>query len=166
MQPSVLRARTCLVVGVALSLAALLTIHARAQTTPQDHVHEMSHEVMPFDLAKTVHIFLMTEQGGVERVVTREDEASDQIPLIQQHLQKEARQFQKGDYSDPQRLHAVDMPGLKELHEGASHVKVTYEPLPHGAEISFETTDLHLLTAVHRWFGAQLSEHGADARAE
>jgi hypothetical protein len=27
-------------------------------------------------------------------------------------------------------------------------------------------TDLRLLTALHRWFGAQLSEHGADARAE
>jgi hypothetical protein len=23
-----------------------------------------------------------------------------------------------------------------------------------------------LLTALHRWFGAQLSEHGADAKAE
>ena len=38
--------------------------------------------------------------------------------------------------------------------------------LPAGAQLSFKTDDLHLLTAIHRWFGAQLSEHGADARAE
>jgi hypothetical protein len=161
-----LSATTQLVVGIAASLTAFLTIPALAQTTQQGHVHQMSHEVMPFDLSKTVHIFKMTEQGGVERVVTRQDAASDQVPFIQQHLEKEARQFEKGDYSDPQQLHGVDMPGLKELEQGASHVKVSYKALPNGAEISFETTDLRLLTAVHRWFGAQLSEHGADARAE
>jgi hypothetical protein len=38
--------------------------------------------------------------------------------------------------------------------------------LSDGAEITFKTTDPHLLTAIHRWFGAQLSEHGADAKAE
>ena len=32
--------------------------------------------------------------------------------------------------------------------------------------ITFETKELGIITAIHRWFGAQLSEHGADARAE
>ena len=58
------------------------------------------------------------------------------------------------------------MPGLKELQLGAQRVKVSYADLPDGAVITFETTDPHLLTAIHRWFGAQLSEHGADAKAE
>ena len=58
------------------------------------------------------------------------------------------------------------MPGLKELQAGAADIKVSYATLPTGAELTFETTDLHLLTAIHRWFGAQLSEHGPDAKAE
>jgi hypothetical protein len=58
------------------------------------------------------------------------------------------------------------MPGLMDLQNGASRIKVSYASVSSGAEITFETTDLHLLTAIHRWFGAQLSEHGADARAE
>lgn len=58
------------------------------------------------------------------------------------------------------------MPGLKELQEGASNISITYTALPNGAEITFETGDLHLLTAIHRWFGAQLSEHGADAKSQ
>jgi hypothetical protein len=74
--------------------------------------------------------------------------------------------FQHGNYSDPASLHGSDMPGLKDLKAGASLVKVSYATLPSGAEITFETTDLHMLTALHRWFGAQLSEHGADARSE
>jgi hypothetical protein len=91
---------------------------------------------------------------------------ADQIILIQQHLREEAARFQHGDYSDPTTLHGAEMPGLKELQLGAPRIKVSYSNLPKGAEITFETTDLHLLTAIHRWFGAQLSEHGADAKAE
>jgi hypothetical protein len=137
-----------------------------AQTTRQQHIHEMAHRVMPFDISKTVHVFKMTEDGGVERVVTREAKWHDQIALIQKHLKHEAERFQQGDYSDPEELHGADMPGLKELQEGASRIKVSYAALPNGAEIRFETSDLHLQTAIHRWFGAQLSEHGADARPE
>jgi len=151
--------------ALAVALACLIP-PISAQTTQQEHVHQMSHNVMPFDISKTVHIFKMTELGGVERVVTREAGASDQVALIQMHLRHEAEQFQKGNYSDPAKLHGEGMPGLKELQEGASHIKVSYTTLPNVAEIKFETTDLHLLTAIHRWFGAQLSEHGADAKAE
>jgi hypothetical protein len=134
--------------------------------TQQEHVHQMAHSVMPFDMSKTVHIFKMNESGGVQRVVAKDPGATDQIALIRKHLKHEAENFQHGDYSDPAKLHGADMPGLKELRAGASRIKVSYAPLPAGAEITFETTDLHLLTAIHRWFGAQLSEHGADARSE
>ena len=134
--------------------------------TKQEHVHEMAHSVMPFDISKTVHIFKMTESGGVQRVIAKDPDATEQITLIRQHLYHEAQKFQRGDYSDPQKLHGAQMPGLKELEAGASHIKVLYEAVPSGGEITFETTDLHLLTAIHRWFGAQLSEHGADAKSE
>jgi hypothetical protein len=58
------------------------------------------------------------------------------------------------------------MPGLRDLEAGAARIKVSYTALANGAEITFETADLHLLTAIHRWFGAQLSEHGSDATSE
>ena len=147
--------------------AALLgcAAHASAQS-PQAHVHDSAHKVMPFDIAKTVHVFRMTEQGGVQRVLIRDTSAKEQVPFIQQHLKHEAGRFQQGDYSDPGTLHGSGMPGLSELQAGAAHIKVTYAALPDGAELSFSTEDRHLLTAIHRWFGAQLSEHGADARAE
>jgi hypothetical protein len=134
--------------------------------TQQEHVHQMAHSVMPFDMSKTLHIFKMTESGGVQRVVARNADDTKQIAFIQQHLKYEAEKFQRGDYSDPAMLHGADMPGLKDLQAGASGIKISYATLPLGAEITFRTTDLHLLTAIHRWFGAQLSEHGADAKAE
>lgn len=134
--------------------------------TPQEQVHQMAHSVMPFDISKTVHIFKMTEFGGIQQVIVKDPGSIDQIAFIQQHLLHEAERFQRGDYSDPAKLHGTQMPGLKELQVGSSEIKVSYATLPTGAELTFKTTDLHFLTAIHRWFGAQLSEHGADAKAE
>jgi hypothetical protein len=155
---------SCLALSAAVAL--LFGSTALFAQTRQEHVHQMGHTVMPFDLAKTVHIFKMTESGGVQRVIVKDPDSTGQIALIQQHLRQEAEKFQHGDFSDPAKLHGADMPGLKDLQDGASHIKISYATLPLGAEITFETTDLHLLTALHRWFGAQLSEHGADARSE
>ena len=121
---------------------------------------------MPFDMLKTVHIFKMTEYGGIERVLAKDPNDIEQVILIQEHLEQESERFQHGDYSDPAKLHGINMPGLKELQAGTAGIKISYKALSAGAEISFETTDIHLLTAIHRWFGAQLSEHGADAKAE
>lgn len=152
--------------GLLILALALLSFTNGFSQTVQKHVHQMSHSVMPFDMTQTIHIFKMTASGGVQRVVAKNPNAADQIALIRQHLQHEAVNFQRGDYSDPVMLHGTDMPGVKDLQSGASRIKVSFSIIPDGAEISFQTTDVHLLTAIHRWFGAQLSEHGADARAE
>jgi hypothetical protein len=129
----------------------------------QEQIRHMGHTVMPFDLSKTTHIFQMTVTGGILGVVAKDPKDTEQISLIQQHLQYQAEQFQKGDYSNPAALHGQDMPGLKELADGTTLVTVAYAATPLGGEITFTTSDPHLLTAIHRWFGAQLSEHGADA---
>jgi hypothetical protein len=149
-----------------ITLVLVLGATAAWAETKREHVHHMAHDVMPFDLAKTTHIFRMTDSGGVERVIVKDASDKDQVVLVQQHLLHEAEAFQRGDYSDPASLHGGEMPGLKELQSGAKQVSVRYSALPNGAEITFETADLHLLTAIHRWFGAQLSEHGADAVSE
>ncbi len=144
---------------------AVCSFGAFGETT-QEHVHHMSHEVMPFEMAKTLHIFKMTATGGVQKVIARDPQSTDQIALIRQHLKKEAARFQRGDYGDPAALHGADMPGLKELKARASEIKVQYAELPAGAQLIFTVPDVALLTSLHRWFGAQLSEHGADAKAE
>lgn len=69
--------------------------------TQQEHVHGMSHRVMPFDMAKTMHVFEMTETGGIQRVIVKDRSDTDQVVLTQRHLREEASRFQHGDYSDP-----------------------------------------------------------------
>lgn len=161
---SILSARKGRVLAAATLLAA--STLAPAQTV-QEHVHRHGHDVMPFDLGKTVHIFRMTEDGGTQKVVLREDSPQpEQVRMIQHHLAMEASEFQKGNFADPMHLHGTAMPGLREMQAGAARMQISYRALPDGGEIRFRTRDIKLVTAVHRWFGAQLSEHGADARAE
>jgi hypothetical protein len=90
---------------------------------------------------------------------------AEQVQLIQHHLMMEAAAFQKGDFTDPAQLHGATMPGLQELRSGSRRIEIAYRPLPTGAQIRFKSDDIRLITAIHRWFGAQLSEHGGDAQA-
>jgi len=103
----------------------------------QGMIHGMGQLVMPFDLSKTLHIFEMTESGGIQQVVVRDPADLDQVPMIQQHLRHEAMSFSNGDYSDPTSLHGADMPGVKELAEGAARIRIEFLPLPNGAQIVF-----------------------------
>ena len=153
------------VVLVTLSLAVLSWTGWLAPPAGdrQSSVHDMGQTVMPFDLGETTHVFEMTETGGIQEVVA--DDASDnaQVSLIRQHLQHEALRISTGDFSDPSSLHGSDMPGVSELAQGADRITIEYAELPNGAQITFTAADLHLLTALHRWFGAQLSDHASDA---
>ena len=78
-------------------------------------IHEMGSHVMPFDLAKTTHVFEMTETGGIQKVTIRDAKDVDQLAPIRQHLMHESMRFSEGDFSDPTSLHGKDMPGIKEL---------------------------------------------------
>lgn len=169
--PSHPRRNLLLVAGISFLLAVVAILGilfwvgwlTPPPTNQQAMVHNMGHQVMPFDLSQTTHIFEMTDSGGIQQVIAKDPGDKAQISLIQQHLQHEAMRFGTGDFSDPTSLHGAEMPGVKELAGSTTQVKIEYTTLPNGAQITFTTQDLHLITAIHRWFGAQLSDHGSDA---
>ncbi|BBA35079.1 cytochrome c family protein [Methylocaldum marinum] len=151
--------------GIVLALGLPAT--APAQTASPERIEEVAKrgaEVMPFDLKQTQHIFTKTETGGVQQVVVRDPADAGQIELIRQHLTKISQDFARGDFSDPARIHGEDMPGLAELRSAPSgKFGVEYRELPNGAEIAYSSEDPALIAAVHRWFDAQITEHGHDA---
>jgi hypothetical protein len=118
--------------------------------------------VMPFSMNDTMHMFHPSANGGTMEVVVRDDNAH-QIALVRQHLNREAAAFARGNYSDPADIHGRTMPGLRELSSGASRIRVQYAQTNSGARISFTTSDPALVSALHRWFRAQVSDHGRDA---
>ena len=119
--------------------------------------------VMPFDLEQTTHLFKKTGDGGVQRVITTDSANESQVVLIRKHLQREAKKFQRGDFSSPTEIHGHEMPGLTALSTNASRLDVHYSDFPNGGQIIYTTRDPALLNALHRWFDAQLYDHGSHA---
>lgn len=130
----------------------------------QQQVAEKGSDVMPFDLKATTHVYEKTENGGVQGVVADDPDDAENVAAIREHLREQADAFSRGEFSDPASIHGEQMPGLAELEAGAERVEVRYEGLPDGARIVLTSEDPGLVGAVHRWFDAQLSDHGDDAR--
>jgi hypothetical protein len=117
-------------------------------------------QVMPFDLTRTTHTFTKTDTGGVETVVVNDPSDERNLALIRSHLAQESAMFHTGNYSDPAKIHGMDMPGLKELEAGAARVDVAYADVANGAQITYSSTEPALVAALHSWFDRQISDHG------
>jgi hypothetical protein len=135
-----------------------------AETQRQAEVSELGQDVMPFSLNGTTHIFTKNAQGGIQRVVVKNSSDTAQVTLIRQHLQEIREQFLKGDFSGPSHIHGQDMPGLAQLRDAkAGQIAIAYRGIQGGAQLSYQTSDAALVAALHKWFDAQLSDHGKDA---
>jgi hypothetical protein len=75
----------------------------------------------------------------------------------------EAMRFQRGDFSDPINLHGASISGISEHLKGAVNIRIEYSQILEGTQIAFIAGDIHLVTEIHRWFGAQWSDPCSDA---
>jgi hypothetical protein len=157
-----LAAAGALIVSSAAALVLFATAILPAQTR-QKEVATKGAKVMPFNLEQTTHVFQKLDDGGLQKVVVKDPSNKKQIALIQSHLKEESERFRKGDFSDPAKIHGEDMPGLAQLKAGAAKIDIRYTSLPDGAQIRYTAKDPMLVTALHQWFSAQLSDHGHHA---
>lgn len=145
--------------------AAHMRVMADAQR--QAEVSQRGKDVMPFSLPATTHIFTKNAEGGVQRVVAKQSSDATQVKLIRQHLQEIREQFLKGDFSGPTHIHGQDMPGLLELTEAKpGQIDIAYKDVKGGAQLTYKAKEATLVAALHKWFDAQLSDHGKDAVEE
>lgn len=145
--------------------AAPLTAHA-AGAERQAEVARLGADVMPFSLKATTHVFTKTADGGTQRVLAKSAAETTQVRLVRAHLHDIQAEFLKGDFSGPSHIHGNEMPGLSDLKSAQpGQVTIDYKDVAGGAELTYRTADTKLVAALHQWFDAQLSDHGADAMA-
>lgn len=137
-----------------------------ADAQRQAEVAKRGADVMPFNLKDTTHVFIKTQNGGIQRVIAKNPSDTRQIALVREHLRAIQAQFVKGDFSGPTHIHGQAMPGLSELKAAKpGQIEIQYREVDAGAELTYRSEDRMLVAALHRWFDAQLSDHGADATA-
>jgi len=147
--------------------AAVLSAPAGAAGAQrQAEIAKRGPDVMPFSLKATQHVFTKTPEGGVQKVIARNTADNEQVKLVRGHLRDIQTQFLKGDFSGPTHIHGAEMPGLADLKAAnPGQIAIDYKEVAGGAELTYRTGDAKLATALHNWFDAQVSDHGADAMA-
>jgi hypothetical protein len=164
--------KNVLVIGGAAVLSFLVmlfflySIESDQPPATQDEVRAPETFVPPFDPEKAFSMFQMLPDGGVQVVTVKDASDQRQIELIQAYFQDISGKFSSGDFSDAARVHAQDMSWLDDLTAGAKQIDVSYTVLPNGGQIRFTTSDPSLVSAIHRWLMAQVSdwENQASAR--
>lgn len=129
----------------------------------QTEVAQRGASVMPFDLERTTHQFTKTDSGGVQTVFADDPKDATQITLIRQHLTQEVDRFRRGDFTDPAAIHGDQMPGLQALRGHGGRITIAQESTPDGGRVTYTTAVPELVDALHTWFDAQVSDHGAHA---
>lgn len=148
---------------LALTAVVPFASHA-ADAQRQTDVATRGKDVMPFSLKATTHVFTKTAEGGTQRVVAKAALDSVQVKLVRQHLKEIQQQFRQGDFSGSTHIHGQEMPGLAELKAAKpGEIAIDYRNVTGGAELLYKTSNATLVTALHKWFDSQLSDHGADA---
>jgi hypothetical protein len=155
-----------LVVRMLLVLLVAIPAYASEKVDEKrlDEIAQRGSQIMPFDLEKTTHVFSRTPNGGLQQVIVKDKSDIEQIELIRAHLSEILRDFKRGDFSKPARIHGESMPGLAELKSAKpGEIKTEYVELPDGAQISYSSNSPKLINAIHRWFDAQLHDHARHA---
>jgi hypothetical protein len=135
-----------------------------ADARRQAEVAGRGKDVMPFNLAATKHIFTKTAEGGAQLVVAKKSADVEQVNLARAHLREIREQFLKGDFSGPSHIHGHDMPGLADLKASKpGQIAIAYKDVKGGGQLTYKTQDASLVATLHKWFDAQLSDHGKDA---
>lgn len=152
--------------AILLTLAVIALIQAAwaAPTARQHEVAQKGAMVMPFNGQNSKHVFQKSPDGGLQQVIANDPSDKDLVAAIRSHLSMEAARFGKGDYSDPMMIHGMDMPGVQYLSSvKLGQIIIVYRELPNGGEIRYTGKDPATVDALHKWFDAQLSDHGGDA---
>jgi hypothetical protein len=152
--------------AILIALVATPFITHAADPQRQAEVAKLGADVMPFSLKATTHVFTRTTDGGIQQVVAKDAADTLQVQLVRKHLRDIQMQFQRGDFSGPSYIHGNQMPGLAQLKAAKpGQVEISYKDVDGGAELTYRTANPKLVLALHAWFDAQLSDHGADAVA-
>ncbi|CAG1771645.1 hypothetical protein BAC3_01968 [uncultured bacterium] len=148
-----------LLLGLMLCSTSLLAVE-KASPERMAEVQQHGQDVLTYDESQTEQMFTKTVHGGVQHVIVKTND-TEQIKLVQAHLKKMSEDFSKGDFSDTERIHGVNMPGLMQLKTAQPYdIKYEYKALPNGAQIHYATEYPQFVNALHEWFEAQAKDHG------
>jgi hypothetical protein len=145
-----------------LALVLIATLSSVFQSTPQTHptdVDRRGAHVMGFDQSKTMHHFLLYEDGGSIDVSVKDSSDIPDLNAIRSHLPHIAAMFAAGNFDAPMLVHDTNVPGTSEMAKMKGRLSYRFMETPKGGRVNITTTDRDALAAVHRFLRFQISDH-------
>jgi len=152
-----------------VAAAAWLSAPAGAQQPQpgQEHDHDAHHrdmltrgaQAMGFDQERTVHHFLLYEDGGAIDVAVKEAGDHANLHAVRQHLQQIAGLFKAGDFGKPALTHAQQVPGTADMTRLKERITYQYQETPLGGRVRIVARDAEALAAVHAFLKFQIEDH-------
>lgn len=154
---------------IVLVVVAWFSAPAEAQQPAQGQAqdHETQHrdmltrgaQAMGFDQERTVHHFLLYDDGGAIEMAVKEARDHANLHAIRQHLPEIAGLFKAGDFGKPALTHAQQVPGTVEMTRLKDRITYQYEDTPAGGRVRIVTRDAEALAAVHAFLQFQIEDH-------
>lgn len=145
------------------TIASILALLAGLSTPVQDPHAGMTARgaaVMGFDQQKTVHHFLLFDDGGAIDIAVKDAADTANRDAIRAHLPHLAMMFGAGNFEAPMRVHgAKDVPGTAVLAKIKGKVAYTFVETPGGGRVDIATSDPAGIAAVHEFLKFQIAEH-------
>jgi len=146
-----------------LSAAAGAQQPAQGQTHDHDAHHRdmlaRGAQAMGFDQDRTVHHFLLYDDGGAIDVAVKEASDHANLHAVRQHLQQIAGLLKAGDFGKPALTHAQQVPGTADMTRLKDRITYQYEETPSGGRVRIVTRDAEALAAVHAFLHFQIEDH-------
>ena len=115
---------------------------------------------MGFDQQRTVHHFLLFNDGGAIDVGVKDATDTKNRDAIRSHLPHIAMMFGNGNFDAPMLVHdSANVPGTKVMTARKDAIRYQYAETPTGGRVTIVTSDLEALDAVHMFLKYQIAEH-------
>lgn len=117
------------------------------------------HDTLGFSHKESAHTFRSTAGGGVIELRATKDSDRATISAIRKHLREIARDFERGDFSTPEMIHAGTPDGVPVMLERRAHIRYRFETIDGGGRVLITTRDKAAIDAIHAFLRFQISEH-------
>ena len=143
------------ILGLLSGMPSVLS--AQAHHSPLD---ERGAAVMGFDRERTVHHFLLFNDGGAIDISVKDLSDTKNRDAIRSHLPHIAMMFGQGNFEAPMLVHDTkNVPGIRTMAARKETIAYRYVETENGGRVNIVTTDREALAAVHAFLKYQIAEH-------
>lgn len=138
----------------------LLALAFHPWQDPHAAMNARGAHVMGFDQDKTVHHFLLYDDGGAIEIGVKSPTDLANRDAIRSHLPHITTMFTDGNFDAPMLVHDTKrVPGIAVLTARKQTLTYRYVETPNGGRVDIVTADREALQALHEFLRYQIKEH-------